>query len=254
MSIKSMFNLVSIIAVSVFSSNIYAQDWNYQFEPYIMATNIEGDASIGRVSGVNLDIDFGTILDNLEGAALAHFEAHHQSGWGVSIDYGFMDLGGEVSNDNGSLTNVRVRQGVFEALGIYRTKLSNGSVDYFAGTRWWDNDIDVSVQVSALPGDGVEYNIKEDWVDLVVGVRWLHEINKQWTFQAQADIGGFGIGSEFTSSLATGLQYKISDLMTLNLKYKATWVDFDEGNSGEQGYFQYDTVTHGPIVGLIFNF
>ena len=54
----------------------------------------------------------------------------------------------------------------------------------------------------------------------------------------------FGIGHDFTSSIATGVQYKISDLMTLNMKYKALWLYFEEGNKGNPGYFQYDTVTH----------
>ena len=165
-----------------------------------------------------------------------------------------MDLGGKKRNDNGSSTNIEVRQGVFEALAIYRTKVAKGTVDYFAGIRWWDNDIEIDVNISALPGDGFSRDVKADWVDPVVGVRWLHDINKKWTFLAQADVGGFGVESEFTSSVATGFQYEISGLMTLDMKYKATWVDFEEGTFGEPGYFQYDTVTHGPVIGLIFNF
>jgi len=64
-------------------------------------------------------------------------------------------------------------------------------------------------------------------IDLVAGVLWLTNINLNWTFQVQADVSSFGIESDFSSSVATGVQYEISDLMTLNMKYKATWVDFD---------------------------
>lgn len=80
------------------------------------------------------------------------------------------------------------------------------------------------INLSVLPGDKIERSVKPDWVDRVVGIRWLHDFNKEWIFQAQADIGGFGIISEFTSTLATGVQYKMSDSMTLNIKYKATWI------------------------------
>jgi hypothetical protein len=55
-----------------------------------MATKIQGDASIGRVVGTPVDVDFSTILDNLDMAAMVHFEAHHKSGWGMVIDYVFM--------------------------------------------------------------------------------------------------------------------------------------------------------------------
>ncbi|MEY8213010.1 MAG: hypothetical protein RPR97_00865, partial [Colwellia sp.] len=164
-----------------------------------MASTIEGDAGIGRVTGADVDVNFDTILENLEFGAMLHFEAHHESGWGLTIDYGFMDLGGKVSNDNGSYANVEIRQGVLEALGIYRHKLSNGTLDYFAGIRWWDNDLEVDIQISALPGDGLKREVKADWVDPIIGVRWLSEISKKWTFQAQVDVGGFGVESEFTS-------------------------------------------------------
>ena len=43
--------------------------------------------------------------------------------------------------------------------------------------------------------------------------------------------------------------------MTLDMKYKASWVDYENDTAtGEVGYFQHDTITHGPILGLAFNF
>jgi hypothetical protein len=247
------YGLISVLTVSLCPSTVLAEEWRYQFEPYAMITSIKGDAGVGQITGADVDVDFGTILDNLESAAMIHFEAHHDSGWGMAFDYGYMDLGGKKNNDTGSV-NVEVRQGVFEAAGLYRTQLSNSTLDYFAGIRWWDNDISIDLSVSALPGDGLRGDVKSDWVDLVVGVRWLGNINKNWTYLAQADIGGLGLESDFTTSVQTGVQYQISDTMTLDMKYKATWVDFEEGDQGEVGSFQYDTVTHGPVIGLIFNF
>lgn len=243
-----------LLAISVYSSTIFAKEWNYQLEPYLMVTSIKGDATIGRTNEADVDVDFGTILDNLDAAAMVHFEAHHNSGWGVVLDYGFMDLGGNKTAVNGNSTDVGVRQGVFEFQGLYRNELSNGFLDYFVGIRWWDNDIDVTLDFSIRPENNFKKSIKADWIDPVIGVRWIRNIDDNWTFLAQADVGGFGIASNFTSSVQSGVMYKINDSMTLDLKYKATWVDFEEGNTGQEGYFQYDTVTHGAVIGLAFNF
>ena len=38
------------------------------------------------------------------------------------------------------------------------------------------------------------------------------------------------------------------------MQYKATWVDYENGTPGQAGYFAYDTVTYGPLMGVIFNF
>jgi hypothetical protein len=251
MNIKIVTLALSSLIVS---SQVLADEWTYQLEPYLMVTSIKGDASVGRVPNVDVDVDFGTILDNLESAAMIHFEAHHDSGWGMMFDYGYMDLGNKTTNDNGSFVNAEVRQGVLELQGMYRNKLANGYLDYFAGIRWWDNDLELEVDIENLPGNGLLQEVKSDWVDPVVGVRWLRHLDENWTFLAQADVGGFGVESDFTSSVHTGVQYQVSDLMTLNVKYKGTWVDFKEGSKGMPGYFQYDTITHGPVIGLIFNF
>ena len=36
------------------------------------------------------------------------------------------------------------------------------------------------------------------------------------------------------------------------MQYKATVVDYEGGTKGEPGYLAYDTVTHGPMLGLIY--
>ena len=90
---------------------------------------------------------------------------------------------------------------------------------------------------------------------MIAGVRLTSKINNNWDFIARGDIGGFGLSADFTSTVEARVTYKISKLMTLDMKYKATWVDYENNvPEGAVGYFQYDTITHGPILGLSFNF
>jgi len=220
-----------------------------------MGTQIQGDASIGRAIGTPVDVDFSTILDNLDMAAMVHFEAHHKSGWGMIIDYGFMDLSNKVTNNRDGLIKLGLRQGVLESLGLYRINYGKNTVDYFAGIRWWDNDINLTFDANITPDRSTNLKVKEDWLDIVAGVRLISTINNNWDFIARADIGGFGLSADFTSTLEAGVTYKISTLMTLDMKYKASWVDYENNDpEGSVGYFQYDTITHGPILGLSFNF
>jgi len=235
------------------SSYANAQEWSYQFEPYVLASTIEGDAGIGRATGVDVAVDFGDILEILDMGFMGHFEALHSGGWGVALDYGFMNLSADIVGPRGGVIDASVHQGVFEALLVRRKQLGNGYLDYLAGVRWWDNDIDVVVDPAVLPGTATP-SVDQDWIDLVIGVRWSKPINDRWDFLLRGDIGGMGVESDFTSAIAAGVQFKMTDSMDLDLQYKATWVDFESGVPGQAGYFKYDTVTHGPIVGLVFNF
>lgn len=243
--------------VSCFSlllcSTASAQDWTFEIEPYALGANIEGDASIGRVSGAPVDVDFDAILENLDMAAMIHFEAHHQNGWGAIVDYGFMDLGAEISTSRGGVVDASVRQGILEGLLVYRSELGDSTLDMSFGIRWWDNDIDISVDPALLPGSS-STSIEADWIDLVVGARWINPISTRWKFQLKGDFGGLGVESDFTYSLSTGFLFQMSENWTLDLQYKGTWVDFEEGSSGSENHFAYDTVTHGPLVGFSYKF
>ena len=230
-----------------------ADDWTFQLEPYLLASSIEGDVGLGRVTGASVDVDMNDILEVLDIGAMVHFEALRDSGLGFAIDYGFMDLSADISGPRGGVVDASVRQGVLEALLVNRTASGSGHVDYLIGLRWWDNDVDVTIDPAILPGTA-SADIERDWLDLVVGARWIHTVDDRWTFIARGDVGGFGLESDFTASLSTGFHFRMTESMILDVQYKATWVDYEDGSAGQPGYFAYDTVTHGPLIGLVFDF
>ena len=229
------------------------RNWSFELEPYLMATSIDGDASLGRTTGLNVAVDFSDILETLQMGAMVHFEAHHNSGFGVWVDYAFMDLAQDTDGPLGGVIDVGVRQAVLEVFGLYRQPLAMGRIDYMLGARWWNNDFDLEVNPSFLAGSA-STDMSQDWVDIVVGANWLYEFRPNWSVKARGDIGGFGLESDFTATAALGFEYTISELMSLDVQYKATWVDYEDGETGVKGSFAYDTVTHGPIIGLKFKF
>ena len=250
-----------LLAILLFPAVVFAADqevadqksWSFELEPYLMATSIEGTASVGRVTGVDVDVEFSDILETLNLAAMLHFEAHHKSGWGIWLDYGFMDLGQDTSGPVGGVASTDLRQGVLEAFALYRQELTRGKIDFIAGIKWWDNDIDATIDPAFIPGSR-SIKVRADWIDAVIGARWTHYISENWHFRLRGDIGGLGLSSDFTGTASAGIIYVINDLMDIDLTYKATWVDYEEGTRGTPDYFEYDTVTHGPIVGLNFKF
>ena len=159
-----------------------------------------------------MDVNFGDILEVLDTGFMAHFEAQHESGWGLALDYGYMDLREDIAGPRGGIAGVRVRQGVLEALATRTREISNGQLEIFGGVRWWDNDFDLRVDLAVLPGTPAT-GTNVDWVDLVVGVRWTKAISEDWKFQLRADVGGLGLESDITSSVAFGFRHIISDLL-----------------------------------------
>jgi len=209
MKVRTLTAMVALGSLGLQSGVAAADGWQFEVEPYAMYTSITGDASVGRVTGAEVDVNMETILDNLDLGAMLHFEAHHESGWGLVLDYGFMDLGADITGPEGGVVDVGVRQGVLEAFAVRRRQLADGHMDVIVGLRWWDNDMDLKIDAAVLPGT-IEASIEEDWIDIFVGLRYARKINENIRLQLHADIGGLGLESDLTSELKAGSVYQMS--------------------------------------------
>jgi len=244
------FLLITCLAHADESGN---GDWKVSFEPYVLASSIKGDATVGRVTGVLVDVSFSDILENLEMAAMLHFEAQHTNGWGLIFDYGFMDLGADTSVGFGGVLDASVRQGILEVLASRSLDVSAGSLELLAGVRWWDNKVRASFDPAIINGS-LTVEVNEDWVDPVVGLRWTRELADRWQLRLRGDIGGFGVGSDFSWGASATAFYSMSDRFVLEFGYKAVDVDYANDKAANDGAFAYDTTTHGPLLGLVINF
>ncbi|GAB7219696.1 hypothetical protein [Vibrio comitans] len=218
--------------------------WKHSIEIYALALNIRGDSKIGGVSA-DVDIDPEFIINNIDIGAMLHWETLYQNTWGFYVDYSFMKLSGDgPSNTN---NEIKIRQGVLEAKVFKRYSYDFGSVDYMAGIRWWDNDIDWSIRG---PNGNLDRNpdVEEDWVDYLIGARLTSPLNESWDFYLNGDIG-LSADTDFTSSVQTGVRYHINSWSDLNLAYKSTWVDYDNGDS-----FAYNTASQGFLIGWAAHF
>lgn len=63
-----------------------------------------------------------------------------------------------------------------------------------------------------------------------------------------ADVGGFGVASDYTWKLSGTLGYQFSDWFSARAGYRHLKVDYEDGG------FVWDVELSGPIVGASFRF
>ena len=70
------------------------------------------------------------------------------------------------------------------------------------------------------------------------------------------DVSGFGVadGADFTWSASATVMFKMTEKLVLDFGYRAVGVDYDNGKAANDGFYAYDTITHGPLVGLLIKF
>jgi hypothetical protein len=242
--------VLSFALVTFMTSVARADEWDFVVAPYGLLPNISGDASIGRIEGADVDLSAGDVLNSLELGAMIQVEARHESGFGGYLNYAFMKLGSDAEGPLGFADfDADIFQGILEGYGTYRFNLEHGVLDGYAGVRWWDIGLDVD---ATTPIGSRSYSRDADWVDPVLGLRWIPEIADQWRLVLQGDVGGFGIASSFSWNVQAGVLYDYSKLVSVVLMYRALGVDYHDGAPGTRERFEYDTITQGPMFGVVF--
>lgn len=95
-----------------------------------------------------------------------------------------------------------------------------------------------------------------DWVDPVIGGSIRHQLAPGQQLLFRGDIGGFGVGSEFSWNVLAAYSFEIctEDGVTYSglVGYRALDVDYEQGSGRDR--YEYDMLQHGPLSGLTISF
>lgn len=228
-----------------------------QVTPYLWAAGLEGDISpFRRLPTVNTQKSFSDVMEKLHLGGFLNV-------WGRSDNF---VLSGDIMYVNtidsrtigplpplpgvapGTTVNGSVDTKQFMATfqGGYRVYKNDGfTIDALAGGRFWQISNEVTVSAGNLSRS---YSEHFNWLDPVIGTRVFVPVSDKLSVQGHADIGGFGVGSDFTWSALATLNYTVTDYASLSAGYKSLTVDYS--NDG----YTYDVQLRGPVLGATFRF
>jgi hypothetical protein len=187
---------------------------------------------------VDVDVSASDIFSNLQFGAMGLVVAR-KGKWGLGGDAIWMALGSTVRE-----TNVDLNQGAFAFYGLRRL---GSAADLTLGMRV--NTLQGKLEFKTL---GVDVSQDETWVDPLVGLTLRSAREHRVRLQLYTEIGGFGVGSDFTWQIFPTLGIKLTDRLSLEVGYR--WLDMDYSTGDGNERFAYDVLTQGPIGGLAFRF
>jgi hypothetical protein len=115
-----------------------------------------------------------------------------------------------------------------------------GYVDLVAGPRYNKGSAQLETQV--LPDTKQSF----DWVDGVVGARFLAPLSRRVALAGRADIAGFG--SDFTWQAHADLRFQLSRHWGIGAGYRYIDTDYDEGTGTDRKL--WSIVNKGPYLGV----
>jgi hypothetical protein len=211
--------------------------WDVTVAPYFMGAAMSGTTAV-RGREVDVDVSASDIFSNLQFGAMGLVVAR-KGKWGLGGDAIWMALGSTVRN-----TNVDFNQGAFAFYGLRRL---GAAADLTFGMRV--NTLQGKLTFNAL---GVEASQDKTWVDPLVGLILHSSGEHRVQLKVYTEIGGFGVGSDFTWQIFPTLGFKFTDRFSLEVGYRWLDIDYSTGDGNER--FAYDVLAQGPIGGLAFRF
>jgi hypothetical protein len=91
---------------------------------------------------------------------------------------------------------------------------------------------------------------RQDWVDPIIGARYIWTICDQWKLNLRGDIGGFGVGSDFTYNAIGLVEYKPWKHVSFLGGYRVLYQNYKDGSGIDE--FKFDVTMHGPVLALNF--
>lgn len=243
-------------------------DWTLQITPFMWAASLSGKISpFQRGATMNVDKSFSDVMEHLNVGGFLNIRARHQrvvlSGNMMYVDtsdaqargplsaFQIPGLGITIPSGASIDGKVDTTQFMGTLLGGYQLlDTPEFSLDILGGVRFWriSNRITVTTSHPSTGRYSGVYSEDFGWVDPLVGTRIFLPLSDNWSFQSEADIGGFGVGSDLTWSVLASATYTFTDTLSASAGYKTLKVNYD--NHGHV----YNTRLSGPVIGVTWRF
>jgi hypothetical protein len=244
-----LLKLITLCTAILLASSAWADsgdEWQVSWTPYIWASSLSTDVGFRNLPELETQVDFKDLIKNTD-MAYMHFLEFKKGNWGLMNDFIYFDVSDSGNPGNGILINeieAGVKQSFFDLAASY-TPDNMPNTTFYAGLRRINVELDLAIDANIDPLNR-RLGHKENWTNFLVGIRQVFPINDRWFGALKADYSG-DFGDETGFILNAGLDYTMTELLSLKFGYRYASVDFESTD------FTFDQTASGPFVGLSFN-
>jgi hypothetical protein len=227
--------------------------WTVEVAPYLWAAALDGNATVGGIKA-DVDVPFSDLLKDLSGGAMLLVSVE-KGRFGIGVnglfarvssdsDVGPIEI--DATSDTGQLAVAPYYRLVEWQYGVS----SSGRplrlvVAPEAGFRVTYMRTELEVR------GGWTVDQSESWVDPLIGSRIGLDLSDRWRIAGEANVGGFGVGSDLTWNVQAFVGYRTTVFgqdTTFALGYRALYQDYHHKD------FEWDVTIHGPVLGTALHF
>jgi hypothetical protein len=239
------------------SAETLSESWQFEGKLYLWAPDIKGET----VTGTDIEIDFDTIIENLDLVYMGNFGARKEK-WSLLADVIYMDLDddsddtlfqGPLGNLTLTLTDVAMEAWIVTPIVAYNIVHTDRlDLNLLAGARyfWLETTVKTKTEHRIL-NETTLFSATEsgDVWDGIVGARGSINLNGNWSLPFHFDVGTGD--TDLTWQAVALVKYNLGQ-WDVGLGYRHLEWDFDDSNTG--GDVFDDLYISGPVAGIEYSF
>lgn len=212
--------------------------WRFAVAPYIWGAGLDGDVTLGPVKA-DVDLSFIDILKDFGFGGMLYAEARTQR-YGFFTNMLFVrtrDESGGTVNTDVTTDTAQVAAGAFYRVLDWQWGESAGgqplslALEPLVGVPWsyLRGEIEFSGGAVNLP----QADRSESFFDPIVGARVSSDLSEDWLALIAVDVGGFGVGSDYSWNVQGHVGYRASvfRLPTIfSVGYRALHQKYEDGD------------------------
>ena len=223
-----------------------AEGWDYRITPYAFLPAVDIDSTVaGQTTAV--DESFGDLLDNFDVFGLSIRGEAWKGVWGGVVDFYWADLDGKFGPDDS--VKVKIENWYVDLLGGYRWLFPGtfgrpASADVTFGLRY--HSLKQTIGTAQAPRD---LGGSDNFVDIMIGARYIQPLAEKWLVMIRGDIGGFGLTDGTEIKLGGTGEIPDADLPAIDRTPKAEPFGTEaQLAEGVVDYARNCAVCHGPLA------
>lgn len=223
---RSIAGIVVLSVTSTFGSSFLtsvhaaeAGGWSFRLTPYLWLPGIKGTSGAEGGAQSDIDLGFGSLIDNVDLAFMGSFEAR-KSRWSIVADVVYVQASAESSasvpvpiTPLSPLSvnvdaDVEAMAALLSLLGSYNIRdTDEGRLDVIAGARYFDVEFAFGLGINAgKVAASTDVSPSMSGVDGVIGVKGHFALSSKWYLPYYAEVGTGK--SDFTWQALTGFGYR----------------------------------------------
>ena len=213
-----------------------ADEWAFDLTPYMWLSDVTMDVEVNGVGVGEGTIDAADVIDALDFAMMANFQARKGS-WGLLFDLGYFD-----SDDNPKRHPLDHPAGaelvlkgdmeitMLDAGGIFNPSGDGYGFTLIYGVRIIDTDqeIDAHVEAGDAVGETERYGMSNTLLDGLIGFRYMAPFADSWLFHLKGDFSTGETENTWSALMGLGYTFGSADQYSLLAGYRTLQIELLE--------------------------